>query len=551
MKRGSKLLYDIVSKCSKYVINGSAKVDFAKRYAHEHKLSTLVLKGSDDTYLGCITLSQMNTVEDLEKPVSDFADHSFETLEKLDTERELRGLTPLVVGGKLEGIVILPTQAQLTRLSSSMNTVAIVGMGFVGATLAIALAECGLKVIGVEKSKEIREILTKGNLHFYEPNGDDRLGAVINDNRLSIVSPQEKITADAFVVTVGTPLNSKTDKTPNKQYLKDAFKYVKKNTKGGEVVIFRSTVPVGTCDSIIAENQKFFISDDEESNLNIVMAPERTIEGKALKELFNNPQIMGAKSSIGMAKAEKIFSFLGVSVFKFSSFKEAELAKLVDNTYRDFWFSYSNMLALLANDFEIDVLKVIEAVNTGYDRTNVAKPSPGVGGPCLSKDPYIFLDGIQHKSPIIEKLIFASREVNSYILKQFIASFLESVENKNHVVHVLGIAFKGDPETDDLRDSTSLDAISQLRLAGQKYKVWDPVIESSKLLPFGETVLESDIGKDAVGIIILNNHKCFSQFNWEKIANRMKKTVLYDGWNVLNDAQKGHFEISQTLGKYK
>ena len=77
------------------------------------------------------------------------------------------------------------------------------------------------------------------------------------------------------------------------------------------------------------------------------------------------------------------------------------------------------------------------------------------------------------------------------------------------------------------------------------------MIESSKLLPFGETVLESDIGKDAVGIIILNNHKCFSQFNWEKIANRMKKTVLYDGWNVLNDAQKGHFEISQTLGKYK
>lgn len=544
------MLYDIVSNKSKYVMTATTHVNVAHRHAIKYKLSTLVLVDETGTYIGCVKVNHLEKVANTSTPICEFADDSFETVDKEHIGTTVRGLTPVLDGKKLHSIVILPTQAQLKRACDKIETVAIVGMGFVGATLAIALAESGLKVIGVEKDKTVRNTLISGNLHFYEPDGNARLHSVLRDQRLRIFSPNDPVSADAFVITVGTPLNSKVDKTPNKKQLNQAFKHVVENCNGDEVVILRSTVPIGTCDSIIASNTDLFVTKDETTNLTLAMAPERTIEGRALEELFVNPQIIGTHSAMASAKAAKIFSHLGVKNIQLGSSKEAELAKLIDNTYRDFWFSYSNALAVLADNLKIDALKVIDAVNFEYSRTNVALPSPGVGGPCLSKDPYILLESLDGSLPAVEDLIMSARNMNNFVLQNFVDSLVAIIGDSEIEIHVLGIAFKGYPETDDLRDSTSLSAIAQLKSMGQQFKIWDPVVDNEKLQEFGEVICDDKIGVNAGGILILNNHRSFSQLNWSEIAKRMKRSVIFDGWNILNEAQAEAFSIVKTLGKF-
>lgn len=543
------MAYEILSNRSKYVVDCNLTVTSALQHARENNLSTMIITDTDQEYFGCIETSTLKFMEHNSGTIGQYADKRFYTINKEHNGPILRGLTPVIDGNKLHSVLVLPTQGQLERARQNLHTVVIVGMGFVGATLAIALAESGLHVIGVEKNPDVRDSLKQGILQFHEPGAHSRLQSVISDGRLQIVSSTEYCSADAYIITVGTPLIGNGNNKPNREYLYQALSYVEHSCKGGEVVILRSTVPVGTCDDIITKYKHLFVASDEEKNLTLAMAPERTIEGRALEELSTNPQIIGSSSAIGFIKAEKIFKQLGAKIVRLKSYKEAELAKLVDNSFRDFWFSYSNALAVIGDGLGVDVLDVINAVNYEYERTNVAFPSPGVGGPCLSKDPYILIDSLSNKYPSVEKLIRSSREINELVLTTFVGSLVENIGDTMGEIHVLGMAFKGCPETDDLRDSTSLAAIAQLKELGQKFRIWDPVIDKETLKAYGDTVDEERIGQDASGIIILNNHRYYAQLNWPKIAARMKKTIIYDGWNVLKGSQTCDFETVKILGK--
>jgi len=323
--------------------------------------------------------------------------------------------------------------------------ITIIGLGYVGLTLALSLSKNGFEVRGFDKNEKLIENLKKGKLHFYENN----LQNILNNEKKNIIfsNTLKKCLSNCYVITVGTPLkNGK----PDLNYIKNSIKDLCKVLKRGDLLIFRSTLPILTSNNfiipLIFKYKKFKAGED----YFLSFAPERTVEGNAINELENNPQIIGADDLLSFEKTSVIFNKITKSIIKVDDIKSAEFAKLVDNSYRDHRFAFSNQLIEPCEKLKINLPSVIKAVNFGYGRNDIAVPSPGVGGPCLTKDPYIFSSslGLNSKKSLIKKIRNTNESVIDYILKKsnkIIGKI--NVRKKNMKIFFLGLAFKGQPET--------------------------------------------------------------------------------------------------------
>ena len=211
------------------------------------------------------------------------------------------------------------------------------------------------------------------------------LDKYINKNFKIINNPN--YSADIHIISVGTPLKNGS-KIPNMEHLKKAINIVCKNLKKDDLIILRSTVPIGTCRDVvipmIEKKTKFKFGKD----ISISFCPERTVEGLALKELKFLPQLIGAFDKKSYDQSCQIFNKY-TSVVNLEKIESAEMAKLIDNSFRDVIFGYSNQMALISEKFKLNLNNIIGKINSGYSRNYVPLPSPGVGGPCLSKDPFL------------------------------------------------------------------------------------------------------------------------------------------------------------------
>lgn len=260
--------------------------------------------------------------------------------------------------------------------------VGIVGLGYVGLTLATVLAEVGMKVLGVEKRKDVVDLTNAGKPHFSEAGIDEALSRVVKSGNL--VSAQDfnpSAPCDVYIITVGTPLNA--DGKARLDMIEAASRQVAENMPDGALVILRSTVKIGTARTVVAP-----ILEASGKSFAIAMCPERTLEGKALQELRELPQIVGADSQEVRDRAAAVFRRLTNTVVQVATLETAEIIKLVDNTYRDVQFAFANEVARVCEVYGVNAHEVIASGKLGYKRTNV--PLPGlVGGPCLEKDPHI------------------------------------------------------------------------------------------------------------------------------------------------------------------
>lgn len=267
--------------------------------------------------------------------------------------------------------------------------IGIVGLGYVGLTLGIVAADNGIEVFGKEINPQIKECLKNNKAHFHE---NDLNNLIEKNNEKSFFCveefPQDKI-FDAFVITVGTPLK-KNSKTPNFDAISSAVKSIAKVYDGNQLVILRSTVSVGTTRKIIVPMLNELSGTE---NIFVAMCPERTLEGKAIHELTNLPQIISGNNSKAVDMARKIFEKITPSVIEAKSLEEAELAKLYCNTYRDMNFAIGNAFCLAAQTFGVNGNSVINLANEGYVRSNIALPG-FVAGPCLEKDAYLLTNNM-------------------------------------------------------------------------------------------------------------------------------------------------------------
>jgi len=405
----------------------------------------------------------------------------------------------------------------------------ILGMGYVGLTLGAVAADKGFNVCGYDISKELVEKLNRKEAPFYEEELDRYLDLNVG-KRLKFTTNIDEARADIYIITVGTPLLTE-KKLPNIDYVRQATSSIGNILEKGDLVILRSTVPIGCSRDValpalekasgLKAGKDFFLS----------FAPERTAEGVALKELSKNPQIVGSLDDRSFELTSRLFHSLTPSIIEVPSLEAAEFCKLIDNTFRDHLFSYSNQIAQLAEKLNLDLHELIQAVNYGYSRNKVPIPSPGVGGPCLSKDPYILGSVFDHFK-IDSSLIRNARHVNELgpkLVKEKLYSLLKNAgkDPLTAQISLVGMAFKGHPETSDLRDSTSVWFLNELESL-KNVKAYDAVIDDEDLESLGieATDLEGAF-KDSDAVVILNNHKSYVKWDLSHLFSLMNKPAVF------------------------
>jgi UDP-N-acetyl-D-mannosaminuronic acid dehydrogenase len=338
---------------------------------------------------------------------------------------------------------------------------------------------------------------------------------------------------DTYIITVGTPLSS--EGLVRTDMIEAATREVTANMGDGALVILRSTVKVGTTRDVVSP-----ILAASGKRFDIAMCPERTLEGRALQELRELPQIVGADDPAVSDRAAAVFRRLTNSLVQVSSPEAAEIIKLVDNTYRDVHFAFANEVARLCDAFEVNAHEVISSGKLGYQRTNV--PLPGlVGGPCLEKDPHILLQSAQSRGITLE-LTVAGRLVNERQPAETVKFISVEIARRNLPsplsICILGMAFKGIPATDDLRGSMSIKVLDELKKAhpDAEIRLFDPVIAPEHLAAsFPDERTFGRLGDAVSGasvVVIANNHPDLGRISPRTISEfTVPDGFVFDYWN--------------------
>lgn len=422
---------------------------------------------------------------------------------------------------------------------SENNRTAVLGMGYVGLTLSVVLASKKIKVDGVEINKEVLSNLLKGEPHFHEVGLSELLSTGLKSGYLSISDDISKENYEVYIISVGTPLIGKTN-VPNIEYITSVIKDVGRHMKKGSLVILRSTVPVGTTRDVVLPNLEKYSGLVAGRDFHLAFAPERTAEGRALIELETLPQIIGGLDEASLAVSKKFFSKIQPNVIGVSSLESAEMIKIIDNSYRDVSFAFSNEIALISQKLGLDTHELISKANIGYSRNNIHYPSPGVGGACLSKDPHILVD-FSKKIGYDARLISEGRKINENMtvdMVERISSSLDSLGKRieDSRICIIGFAFKGEPETSDLRDSTTLWFIDELIKKTKNIVGFDPVIATKELdylpIKISDNVYTAMEESDVV--VLFNNHLSYKNLDISKIVRKINKpAIIYDCWGML------------------
>jgi len=415
------------------------------------------------------------------------------------------------------------------------STVSILGLGYVGLTLGVAMADVGFKVHGVEVRDSILDSLVKCKAHFWERDLDEMIKRVVECGNFSFSKNYEAVPpSDVYIITVGTPLDASGQ--VRLDMIQNAAHQIAENFKDGALVVLRSTVRVGTARNVVKP-----ILDNAGVSYELAVCPERTLEGNAMNELRQLPQIIGAEAEGTLFRASHLFSRLTPTNIRVDKWETAELIKLVDNTYRDVTFGFANEVARICDAIGVSSSQVIHAGKLGYQRTNVAWPGP-VGGPCLEKDPHILSQSAQMYGISLD-VTLASRRVNErqpFETVQSIVKFLLAKGlGKNHTlkISILGLAFKGVPATNDLRGTVAKPIMSCLKLSfpHSRFFGFDPHVSDEDILEFGiDPVGSVEKAFDASNLVIIaNNNEQFRSLKIDTLSSSMRPNALvYDYWGL-------------------
>ncbi|MDA9322359.1 UDP-N-acetyl-D-mannosamine dehydrogenase [Gammaproteobacteria bacterium] len=348
-----------------------------------------------------------------------------------------------------------------------INSICILGLGYIGLPTAAMFASRRIKVIGVDINENVVDTINSGNIHIVEPGLDEIVKNAVNENCLSAsLCPQA---ADAFFIAVPTPfIASEGDvdiPTPDISFVESAVRSITKVLKKGDIVILESTSPVGTTESMaewLAEERPdltFPSTHGDDSDIRIAYCPERVLPGAVVEELVSNDRIIGGLSKKCSKIATSIYKIFVEGKCVSTDAPTAEMVKLTENASRDVSIAFANELSIICDKVDIDVWELIELANL-HPRVNILQPGPGVGGHCIAVDPWFIVSKTPKESP----LIHIARKVNDakpgWVIEKVkiaIADLLQENSNKsvnNLTIACYGLSFK--PNIDDLRESPAL-----------------------------------------------------------------------------------------------
>lgn len=334
-----------------------------------------------------------------------------------------------------------------------METVCVVGLGYVGLPTASLLASRGFQVHGVDVNQKAVDTINQGNIHIHEPDLDVLVNAGVKSGHLKAsLEPQP---ADVFILAVPTPFQDRY--VPDVSYIEAATKAIAPYIEAGNLVILESTSPVGTTEKIVEWLQAAREDLDVAGSVYVAHCPERVLPGQILKELVSNDRIVGGINQASTEKAAAFYRQFVTGEVLCAQARAAELAKLSENAFRDVNIAFANELSMICDRLDIDVWETIRLANC-HPRVNILQPGPGVGGHCIAVDPWFIVSS----APEDAKLIRTAREVNNskpdfvvQKVKEAVTQFREEPK-----IACLGLSYK--PDTDDLRESPALKVVEKL-----------------------------------------------------------------------------------------
>ena len=347
----------------------------------------------------------------------------------------------------------------------------VIGMGYIGLPTALMLAAHGEKVIGTDYNKELVKTLQSGKLTFQE-NGLD--GLFSEALKQGIAFTDEYKNTGMYNISVPTPYD-KVSKKIDPSYVIGAVKSVMKVCPEGAVLVIESTIPPGTIDAYVRPVLKEW-GVTEGKNIHLAHAPERIIPGNMVYELIHNNRTIGADSQEIGEKVKEIYQSFCKGEIVVTDIRTAEMTKVVENTFRDINIAFANELMKICRSGGMDVYEIIRIANK-HPRVNILSPGPGVGGHCISVDPW-FLVG---DYPGLANLILTARKTNDS-MPEFVLKRIYEIMRKEGIedvgkVGIYGLTYK--ENVDDMRESPTLQMLKCMdeHLAGGRVKVYDPYIE--------------------------------------------------------------------------
>lgn len=342
----------------------------------------------------------------------------------------------------------------------------VIGLGYIGLPTALMLAAHGNKVVGTDYKQEVVDSLNAGRITFKETGIEELFAAAV---KAGIRFTTEYQKTDMYIVSVPTPYDKKF-KTVDASYVVAAVRNVLDVCEDDSTVIIESTVSPGTIDKYVRP-----IAEEHHKKINLVHAPERIIPGNMIYELLHNNRTIGADDSAVGEKVKELYSSFCQGEIIVTDIRTAEMTKVVENTFRDINIAFANELAKICREGGMDVYEIIKIANK-HPRVNILTPGPGVGGHCISVDPW-FLVG---DYPGLANIILQARKINDgmprYVIHRISQIMKEEGLKDVRRVGIYGLTYKED--VDDIRESPTLQMLNRMddALSGGLVQVYDPFI---------------------------------------------------------------------------
>lgn len=399
-----------------------------------------------------------------------------------------------------------------------MKSICVLGLGYIGLPTASIFATRGHKVIGVDVSPRVVEIINNGKIHIQEPDLDVLVRAAVQSGNLK--ATLKPALADVYIIAVPTPFDVQPDgaRTPDLTYVESAARSIASVVASGNLVILESTSPVGTTEKVKAWIEDECTKQKRTPVEGILYAhcPERILPGQMLKELVSNDRIAGGLTPEAAEKSKLLYqSFCTAQIFVTDA-RTAEMAKLTENAFRDVNIAFANELSLICDRLKINVWELIRLANR-HPRVKILQPGPGVGGHCIAVDPWFIVDA----APQEARLLRTAREVNDSKPHHVVAQVRQATQGINQpVVACLGLAFKAN--IDDLRESPAVEITAELAHGGLEVLAVEPHVEKLPAALEGKvklTDLTSALQRAHV-VVLLVDHQAFQSLTLAQLQGK-------------------------------
>jgi UDP-N-acetyl-D-mannosaminuronic acid dehydrogenase len=428
--------------------------------------------------------------------------------------------------------------------------ISVIGMGYVGIPMAVLLADVpNFYVTGIQRRSQRSgwkiDWLNSGKNPFEgeEPGLNELIERVVEKGKFRVTDSYDHIPqADYILIDVQTPVDD--HKIPRYESLKDVSKLIGPLMRKGVTVIIESTVAPGTTDNFVQPILENGSGMKRGEDFFLVFSFERVMPGKLLEYITDFPRVIGGGCDEANEKAKYLYGKVVKEELQVTDTLTAELTKCIENTYRDVNIAFSNEMALIAEDFHRNIFEIIKLINYRHDRM-MHYPGSGVGGHCLTKDPWLLMHGFktytEKKNFERVKLLPYGRNLNDWMPEHMVElmedALSEANKHDNIKIALMGVAYKAD--CDDTRNTPTENIVQILTSRYHSHNIiyiaHDPWVKEKDYILTDLTENMDKVVQDADVLLFATNHKQYYEINFDELKTKMKeKPIIIDGRNIFN-----------------